>query len=72
MVHNTFLDSYQLEKKKKDLQAFSRIGKTIKKLNSYKEFQILSWTPTYLQHFDNIYISDGVKTALPTHGLGNI
>ena len=23
-------------------------------------------------HFDKVYISDGVKTALSTHGLGNM
>ena len=26
----------------------------------------------YFEYFDNVYISDGVKTALSTHGLGKI
>ena len=25
-----------------------------------------------LECFDNVYISDGVKTAISTHGFGNI
>ena len=25
-----------------------------------------------LEYFDNVYIFDGVKTALSTHGLGNV
>ena len=33
---------------------------------------MLSWTPAYLQYFDKVYISDGVKTAFCTHGLENI
>ena len=28
--------------------------------------------PTYMQYFDKVYMSDGVKTALSTHGLGKI
>ena len=38
----------------------------------------MQWIPdavlntTVLECFDNVYISDGVKTALSTHGLGNI
>ena len=56
-----------LAKKKKtlDLQVFSRI---VKQWKSYSEFQILSWKLTY---FDKAHISDGVKTALSTHRLGN-
>ena len=60
-----------LVKKKKisDLQVFSRIGKTVKKLQ---------WIPntimniSVIEYFDNVYISDGIKTALSTHALGNI
>ena len=51
-----------------NLQVFSRISKRMKKL--YK-FQMQSRTPAYLQYFDaGIYA--GVKSALSTHGLGNI
>ena len=53
---------------KVNLQVFSRRGKTMKKL--YK-FQIQPRTPAYLQNFD-VCIYAGVKTALSTHGLGNI
>ena len=50
-------------------QVFSRAGKAIKKLQ---------WIPDTimnihaLENFDDVYISDGVKTALHTHRLGNI
>ena len=27
---------------------------------------------TILEYFDNVYMSDGVKIALSTHGFGNI
>ena len=36
---------------------------------SVSEFQILEWM---LAYYDKFYISDGVKTALSTHGLGNV
>ena len=38
----------------------------------------LQWIPStimnisVLEYFDNVYISYGVKTALSTHGLGNL
>ena len=51
-----------------NLQVFSRVGKTVKKL--YK-FQMQPRTPAYLQYFD-VGIYAGVKSALSTHGLGNI
>ena len=35
------------------------------------KFQIKPPTPAYLLYFD-VYISEGVKTALSTHGLENI
>ena len=40
-----------------------------------KKLQVLSWIPNtimninVLEYFDNIYISDGVRIALSTHGL---
>ena len=34
-------------------------------LNTIMNTSVLEW-------FDNVYIFDGVKTALSTHGLGNI
>ena len=46
------------------LQVFSKIGKTMKKL-------YLQYTSAYSQYFD-VCIYAGVKTALSTHGLGNI
>ena len=52
-----------------DLQVFSQIGKAIKNLQ---------WIPntimniSVLEYFDNVYISDSIKTALSTHGLENI
>ena len=52
-----------------DLQVFSWIGKTIKKLQ---------WIPntimntSVLEYFDNVYIFDSVKIPFSTHGLGNI
>ena len=52
-----------------DLQVFSQIGKAIKNLQ---------WIPntimniSVLEYFDNVYISDSIKTALSTNGLGNI
>ena len=52
-----------------DLQVFSRIGKAIKKLQ---------WIPntimniSVIEYLDNVYIYDSIKTALSTHGLGNI
>ena len=49
---------------KVNLQVFSQIGKTMKKL-------YLQYTPANLQYFD-VCIYAGVKTALSTHGLGNI
>ena len=53
---------------KVNLQVFSRVAKPMKKL--YK-FQMQPRTPAYLQYFDaGIYA--GVKSALSTHGLGNI
>ena len=60
--------TFCLAKKKEtlDLQVFSRIGKSLKKLQ---------WIPNTIMniaYFDKVYISDGVKTALSTHALGNI
>ena len=49
---------------KVNLQVFSKIGKTMKKL-------YLQYTSAYSQYFD-VCIYAGVKTALSTHGLGNI
>ena len=51
-----------------DLKVFSWIGKTkhLKRIpNSIMNTRVLTC-------FDVYYISDGVKTALSTHGLGNI
>ena len=56
-------------KKTLNLQVFSWIGKTIKKLQ---------WIPNtiintnVLEYFDNVYISDGFITGLSTHELGSI
>ena len=62
-----FLSSH-IWPQKVNLQVFSRRGKTMKKL--YK-FQMQPRTPAYLQYFD-VCIYAGVKTAVSTHGLGNI
>ena len=43
----------------------------MKQWKSYNEFQTLSWKPVHLWYFD-VYISDGIKIALSTHGYGNI
>ena len=58
-----------LVKKKKplDLQVFSRLGKTIKKLQWISN--TIMNTPAW--YLDQVYVSDGVKTALFTHELGN-
>ena len=46
-----------------DLQIFIQTGK----IHSCCEFQILLWTLLHLWYFDNVYISDDVKTDLFTH-----
>ena len=57
------------KKKTLNLQVFSWIGKTIKKLQ---------WIPntiintSVLEYFDNVYIFDGFITALSSHELGSI
>ena len=48
---------------------FSRVGKTIKKLQLILN-NIMNISA--LKCFDNVYISDGGKTDLSTHGLGKI
>ena len=67
-----FSGAHVLPGKKKNhlnLKVFSWIGKTIKKLqwiiNTIMNTSVLEW-------FGNVHISDGVKTALSTHGLRNI
>ena len=58
------------EKRKKNITStsFSRIGQAIKKVQ---------WIPstimnTIVYEYFNVYISDDIKIALYTHGLGNI
>ena len=57
------------KKKTLDLQVFRQIDKSIEKLQ---------WIPSTIMNtnvlgcFDNVYISNAVKTTLSTHGLGNI
>ena len=54
-------------KKKKTLnpQVFSRAGKIIKK---FQRIPNTLMNTNLLERFDNVYVSDGVKTALSTHG----
>lgn len=33
---------------------------------------MLLWIPAYLQHFDDVYILDDIKTDLFTHELWNL
>ena len=54
-----------------DLQIFSRIGKTMKKLYGFQKLPQHQHTYIYILILD-VYISEGVKTALSTHGLTNI
>ena len=58
------------EKRKKNIRStsFSRIGQAIKKVQ---------WIPSTIMNtivfeYFNVYISDDIKIALYTHGLGNI
>ena len=64
-------NTFCLVKRKKilDLQVFSQIGKIIKKLQWIPNTMI---NTSVLECFDNVYISDGVKTTLSIHGLENI
>lgn len=58
-----FSDTHSLPcQKRKENICKSRI-KLIKQLKSHSEFQIL-WTVAYQQYFDNVYISDNIKTNL--------
>ena len=57
------------KKKILDLQVVSRINKTIRKLQWIQNTIMNTNVP---ECFDNVYISDGIKTALSTHWLGNI
>ena len=41
--------------------------KYVKQWKSYNGFKILTWIPAKLQYFNNVYISDGVKTDLLTY-----
>ena len=54
--------------KELDLQIFSGMGKTMKKFQWILN-TIQSWKSLPLQYFDNLHISDGVKTDLFTYGL---
>ena len=57
------------KKKTLEVQVFNRISKTMKMLQRVPNTVM---NISVLEYFDNVYISDGVKTALSTHGLGNI
>ena len=57
------------KKDKSELQIFSQICKSLKKLS---EIQVLSWAPVYLQYYGNVYISGNVKTELFTHNMWNV
>ena len=52
---------------------YSRNESKLKKIGSwFKMIQILPLTIAYLECFHNVYITDGAKTDLLTHGLWNI
>ena len=50
----------------------TNFGKTYTGGIIYSEFQLLLWAPAYLSYFDNVYVSDDLKTDLSTHGVENI
>ena len=57
------------KKKTLDQQVLSLIGKTMKKSEWIQDTTINS---SVLEYFHNIYLPDGIKTSLSTHGLGNL